>query len=138
MTDMQTQTDVEVLKTEINGLRGSLTEIAAKIDFLISMQVQIVRLETQQDNHRRDIDAAHTLARNNTDQINGINAYVHKALGGLRVVLLCLTLIGGVAHLFIADKINTLTSVLEDVKVIDRRLTVMESRVWPDTSGGTR
>ena len=138
MTDMQTQTDVEVLKAEINGLRGSLSEIAAKIDFLISMQVQIVRLETQQDTHRRDIDMAHALARENTTQISNINTYVNKAFGGLRVIMLCLTLVGAVSHLFIADKINTLSSAVEDIKAIDRRLTVMESKVWPNTSGGTR
>lgn len=135
---MQTQTDVEVLKAEIGGLRGSITEIAAKIDFLISMQVQIVRLETQHDTLRRDIDLAFTEIRGSDGEITKINAHVNKAFGGLRVALLAMSLVGVLTNAYLLDKLSTIKQHQDEIKVIDRRVTVLESKLWPDVSGGNR
>jgi hypothetical protein len=130
------QTDVEVLKSEIGGLRGSITEIAAKIDFLISLQVQIVRLETQHDTLRRDIDEAFSEIRGNDSDIGKINTHVNKALGGLRVLLLALTVLGAAANLYLVDKMVVLKENQDEIKVIDRRITVLESKPWPELTGG--
>lgn len=132
MPDMQT--DIEVLKTEVRGLQTGISELAAKIDIIISMQVQLVRLQEQHDNQRQAVDRAFNTIREHKEQISGFQQVVGHIKGGALVA----TVLMAFVNWYVIDQINTLRRVDVDVKAVDRRVTIIESRIWPDVPGGSK
>lgn len=132
MPDMQT--DIEVLKTEVRGLQSGISELAAKIDIIISMQVQLVRLQEQHDNQRQAVDRAFTTIREHKKHISGFQQVIWLIKGGALVAAVLL----GFLNWYLFDQINTLKRVDVDVKAVDRRVTIIESRIWPDVPGGSK
>jgi hypothetical protein len=132
MPDMQT--DIEVLKTEVRGLQSGISELAAKIDIIISMQVQLVRLQEQHDSQRQAMDRAFTTIREHKEHISGFQQIVSHIKGGALVA----TVLLGFLNWYLFDQINTLKRVDVDVKAVDRRVTIIESRIWPDVPGGSK
>ena len=132
MPDMQT--DIEVLKTEVRGLQTGISELAAKIDIIISMQVQLVRLQEQHDNQRQAVDRAFNTIREHKEQISGFQQVVGHIKGGALVA----TVLMAFVNWYVIDQINTLRRVDVDVKAVDRRGTIIESRIWPDVPGGSK
>ena len=132
MPDMQT--DIEVLKTEVRGLQSGISELAAKIDIIISMQVQLVRLQEQHDSQRQAVDRAFNALRGHKDHISGFHQIVNYIKGGALVA----TILMAFVNWYVIDQINTLKRVDVDVKAVDRRVTIIESRIWPDVPGGSK
>ena len=128
------QTDIEVLKTEVRGLQTGISELAAKIDIIISMQVQLVRLQEQHDNQRQAVDRAFNTIREHKEQISGFQQVVGHIKGGALVA----TVLMAFVNWYVIDQINTLRRVDVDVKAVDRRVTIIESRIWPDVPGGSK
>ena len=128
------QTDIEVLKTEVRGLQSGISELAAKIDIIISMQVQLVRLQEQHDSQRQAVDRAFNALREHKDHISGVHQVVNYIKGGALVA----TILMAFVNWYVIDQINTLKRVDVDVKAVDRRVTIIESRIWPDVPGGSK
>lgn len=132
MPDMQT--DIEVLKTEVRGLQTGISELATKIDIIISMQVQLVRLQEQHDSQRQAVDRAFNALREHKEHISGFHQVVNYIKGGALVA----TILMAFVNWYVIDQINTLKRVDVDVKAVDRRVTIIESRIWPDVPGGSK
>lgn len=132
MPDMQT--DIEVLKTEVRGLQSGISELAAKIDIIISMQVQLVRLQEQHDSQRQAVDRAFNALREHKKHISGFHHVVSYIKGGALVATVLIAFV----NWYVIDQINTLKRVDVDVKAVDRRVTIIESRIWPDVPGGSK
>ena len=132
MPDMQTA--IEVLKTEVRGLQSGISELAAKIDIIISMQVQLVRLQEQHDSQRHAVDRAFNALSEHKEHISGFHQVVNYIKGGALVA----TILMAFVNWYVIDQINTLKRVDVDVKAVDRRVTIIESRLWPDVPGGSK
>jgi hypothetical protein len=136
MLDMQT--NVEVLKTEMRGLQTGMSELAAKMDMLISMQVQLVRLQEQHDTHRQALDRAFSSIRVNGEEVRRVDSSFHKAYSFIKGGALVGTLLWGFIQWYVVGQINTLNQVDVDLKAVDRRIAVIESKVWVGTSGDSK
>lgn len=130
------QTDVEILKVEMRGLQGSMSEIVAKMDMLIAMQVQIVRLQEQQDTQRQAMDRAFDSIRTNREAVSAVDNSFQRAYSFIKGGALVGTLLLAFVQWYVVDQINTLKQVDVEIKAVDRRMTVIESRLWPDVVGG--
>ena len=58
MSDMQT--DIGVLKAEVKNLADVIANIGAKMDILLSMQVQLVQLQERHEHTKEQLDAANS------------------------------------------------------------------------------
>ena len=47
--------DIAVLKSEVSGLHSAISEVCAKMDVLLNMQVQLVRLQERSDQVQQEI-----------------------------------------------------------------------------------
>lgn len=126
MPDMQT--DIEVLKTEVRSLQTGVSEVAAKMDIILSMQVQIVRLQEQHDGHRQAVDRAFAAIREQKIQVREFNRLTSFIKGGALVA----TLLFAFVQWYVLGQIKTLERVDADVKALDRRTSSVESKLWPD------
>lgn len=52
--------DIAVLKTEVSGLHSAISEVCAKMDVLLNMQVQLVRLQERSDQVQQEIGRVRT------------------------------------------------------------------------------
>ena len=52
--------DIAVLKTEVSGLHSAISEVCAKMDVLLNMQVQLVRLQERSDQVQQEIGRIRT------------------------------------------------------------------------------
>jgi hypothetical protein len=129
MPDMQT--DVEVLKSELRGLQASMSDLSAKMDMMISMQVQLVRLQEQQDSIRQALDRAFVSIREHRVAASAVETHLHKAMGFIKGGALVGALLIGFVQWYVIDQINTL-------KAVERRVTIVESKLWPNVSGGDK
>lgn len=127
MPDMQT--DVEVLKSEMRGLQAGMSDLSAKMDMLISMQVQMVRLQEQQESTRQGLDRAFSSIRETRQASTAMETQVHKALSFVKGGALVGALLIAFVQWYVIDQINTL-------KAVERRLTAVETKLWPDVAGG--
>ncbi|MDI7005144.1 hypothetical protein [Pseudomonas aeruginosa] len=55
------EADIEVLKTQVGGLREAIDGISSKIDSVLAMQESLVRLQEQHSNTREALDRAFKL-----------------------------------------------------------------------------
>lgn len=53
--DETVNADIAVLKTEVSGLHSAISEVCAKMDVLLNMQVQLVRLQERSDQVQQEI-----------------------------------------------------------------------------------
>lgn len=136
MPDMQT--DIEVLKTEVRGLQAGISELGAKMDVVLAMQVQMVRLQEQQDGQRQAIERAFSSLSETKRQLGEVDTRVHRALSFVRGAAFVAVIAVGMVQWYVIDQINTLKQTGFDLKAVDRRVTVVESKLWPDVSGGGR
>ena len=58
--DDTVNTDIAVLKTEVSGLHSAISEVCAKMDVLLNMQVQLVRLQERSDQVQQEIGRVRT------------------------------------------------------------------------------
>jgi hypothetical protein len=134
MLDMQT--NVEVLKTEMRGLQTGMSEVAAKMDMLISMQVQLVRLQEQHDTHRQALDRAFSSIRANGEELRKVDSDFHKAYSFIKGGALVGAMLLGFIQWYVVGQINTLQQVDVDIKAIDRRIAAVEYQIRSDVAGG--
>ncbi len=123
------QTDVEVLKSEMRGLQTGMADLNAKMDIVMSMQVQMVRLQEQQESTRQGLDRAFSSIRETRQATTAMETQMHKALSFVKGGALVGTILMAFVQWYVIDQINTL-------KAVERRVTMVESKVWPDVVGG--
>lgn len=91
------ESDIEVLKTQVGGLREAVDGISSKIDSVLVMQESLVRLQEQHSNTREALDRAfklivevreeseHTAAKVSNWGVGGTVAFV---LGGVIIAMI--------------------------------------------------
>lgn len=129
---MTMQSDIEVLKTEVRGLHSAVSDIGTKMDILLALQVQMVRLQEQHDNTRQALDRAFEAISNVKTTANSTEGrfifWRGLFLGGAFVGAILV----GFAEWYVIQQIHTLQEVADKANGFNLRLTLMERKVWPD------
>ena len=134
----QMNTDVEVLKADMRNLQTSVSEVSAKMDMLLSMQVQLARLQEQHDHTRQAVDRAFNSLKDTRDRSEQTEGKVAKALSFVRGGALVGALLFGFAQWYVLQQLEIIKQVEANVTAIDRRIISIEARAWPDVAGGSK
>jgi hypothetical protein len=129
---VEMQTDIEVLKTEVRALQAGVSEVAAKLDIVMTMQVQIVRLQEQHDGQRQAVDRAFASIREQSEKINEFHRMSSFLKGGALVAAVLFSFV----QWYVIGQVRTLEQVNTDLKHIDRRMLAIEAKLWPESAGG--
>lgn len=132
------QTDIEVLKTEMRGLQTAISEVGSKMDMLLGMQVQIVRLQEQHDSTKQSVDRAFSSIRDMGGRVQTTESTVHKVLSFVKGGALVGALLFGFAQWYVMQQLAAINRIDADLSVIDRRMIAVEAKIWPDTIGGRK
>jgi hypothetical protein len=126
---MEMATDIEVLKVEVQGLHRAITDVSVKMDVLLSLQVQLVRLQEQHDNTRKALDRAFEKIRDVSEEstatanrINTTQALVRGA-AGVGVLLFAF------AQWYAMSKIEAIEGNTALIQIIDRRIGKIENQI---------
>lgn len=136
MADMQT--DIGVLKAEVKNLADAISNVGAKMDILLSMQVQLVQLQErhehakeQLDTANAKIDAAQALASETASQMTKYYSFING-------VMLSGALFFGFIQWYVISQINHVKEMDDTIQVIERRLDSLGTKTWfsaPDKEG---
>lgn len=125
------ETDVEVLKSELKGLKQSLSEVSIKMDLIIGIQMQMTGLQKDMEHHRVTSDRAFS-------SVEGLRARVMQTessllqmksvvTGGLAVGVLLF----GFAQWYVLGQLSLLEQMAKDTRKMDRRMYIMEQIINP-------
>lgn len=133
MTDMQTE--VEILKVEMRGMASGMTQLIVKMDSMLAMQTQIVRLQEQQDNARLAMDRAFTTIREVEARADITESKVNQSLSFIRGALFVSALVFSGLQWYVIKQIESASKAGDVIAAVDRRLFTLETRIRPDTHG---
>ena len=126
---MQMQTDIEVLKTEVRGLFDAVAGVATKIDMLLALQVQLVRLQEQHDTTRKTLDDSFEALRNIRARTEESEGRIATALGITKGGLIIGTFLFSFTLWYVQDQLHSLKEVAKQATGFDLRLSLMESEL---------
>ena len=130
MADMQT--DIGVLKAEVKNLADVISNIGAKMDILLSMQVQLVQLQERHEHTKEQLDtanskieAAQTLASETAIKMTRYYSFING-------VMLTGAIFFGFIQWYVVSQINHIEQMDTSIQVIERRLDSLGSKTWFD------
>lgn len=129
------QTDVEVLKTEVGSLRADMAGLNAKMDIVLSMQVQMVQLQERQDTTNKALDRAFDSIRDTRERLQTMESVYHRTWGIARGFFLVGALLMSFTVWYFQEQLATLKKHAVDLQVVDRRMERIEGKLWPDIAG---
>lgn len=132
-------TDIELLKMEVQGLHKGVNDIGTKMDMLLALQVQLVRLQEQHDNTRDSLDRAFKHISSVRTEISEVDLKVSSVgskltfwrglvLGGAFIG----TFLMGFAQWYVLQQIHALEEVANQAAGFNLRMTLIENKVWPN------
>lgn len=134
--DMTTETfntiDIEVMKTELLELRNDIHQIGTKMDVIIQMQVSITQLQERHETQRGALDRAFTALKENRNRAEETTAHLHRVMGFVKGGLAVGALLFAFAQWYVLQQIDKLEQTSKAFTVVDRRLTYVESKLWPN------
>lgn len=136
MSEMQTE--IEILKVEMRGMVSSITQLGVKMDSMLAIQTQIVRLQEQQDNSRLAMDRAFTSIREVEVRADATEAKLTQSLSFIRGALFVSALVFSGLQWYVLKQFESVGKTNDMVVAIDRRLYTLETRVWPDLNGARK
>ncbi len=129
-------TDIEVLRAEIGGLRATVSEVGAKMDMLIAMQVQLVGLQKDIEHTRASVDRAFDSLRSTKTLAEATEGRLAKAISTWKGAAAVGVILFGFAQWYVLQQLQIIKDTTATVSAIERRLYYIEAKVWPDTTGG--
>lgn len=130
--------DLEVMKSEISGLRGAMQEVGAKMDLIINMQLSITTLQERNSHQQAALDRAFSSikeVRNIADSATSSHATLLSFVRGGAFVG---AILFAFAQWYVLQQISRLEDVSKEFTVIDRRILAVEGKLWPSVGPGGR
>ena len=129
------QTDIEVLRAEIGGLRATVSEVGAKMDMLIAMQVQLVGLQKDIEHTRASVDRAFDALRSTNNLAAETDSRLSKAISTWKGAAGVGIILFGFVQWYVLQQLQIIKDTTAAVSAIERRLHYIEAKVWPETTG---
>lgn len=129
-------TDIEVLRSEIGALRTNVSEVGAKMDMLLAMQVQLVGLQKDIEHTRASVDRAFDGLHSTKDLAVSTDNKLTKAISAGRGAALVGAFLFAFAQWYVLQQLEAIEASSKAVNAIERRLHYIEAKIWPDVAGG--
>jgi len=129
---MQMQIDIEVLKTELHNVRCAVSDIGAKMDILLALQTQIVRLQEQHDNVRQALERAFVGLNEVREVAETTETKLMTAKAFFRGAVFVGFILFGFAQWYVLQQLEKLQEIAVYAEDYNLRLTLMERALWPD------
>ena len=136
MPDMQT--DIGVLKAEVKNLAGVISNVGAKMDILLSMQVQLVQLQERHEHAKEQLDAANAKIDAAQALASETAIRMTKYYSFVNGVMLAGALFFSFIQWYVISQIRHVEEMDNAIQAIERRLDSLDSETWfssPDTNG---
>lgn len=141
-SDMTTETfntiDIQVMKSELTELRNDIHQIGAKMDTVLQMQVAITQLQERHETQKTGLDRAFSAIKENKHAADNVSSelsrWVSFAKGGAAVGVLLFAL----AQWYTLSQIEKLEKTAGAYFSLDRRITFVENKMWPDLRPGEK
>lgn len=134
MTDVNV--DIEVLRSEIGALRSNVSEVGAKMDMLLAMQVQLVGLQKDIEHTRASVDRAFEGLRTTRDLALATESKLSRAISAVRGAAFVGAILFAFAQWYVLQQIQVVKGASDAIVAIERRLHYIEAKIWPDVVGG--
>jgi len=123
---LQMQTDIEVLKSRLENLNNSINHVNDKLDLIMQMQVQIVRLQEQFDTARSAITTAASETKALSERVNHVENSIDGFRSSGRTALLVGAILFSVIQWYVIRQIADIDTNADLLTNIDRRVYLME------------
>lgn len=141
-SDMTTETfntiDIEVMKSELTELRQDVHQINAKMDVILQMQVSITQLQERHETQKSSLERAFSAIKENKHSSDNVaselSRWVSFAKGGAIVG----AVLFGAAQWYMLKQIESLEKTSGAYFSLDRRITFVETKIWPDLRPGEK
>lgn len=136
MPDMQT--DIGVLKAEVKNLADAISNVGAKMDILLSMQVQLVQLQERHEHAKEQLDAANAKIDAAQALASETAIRMTKYYSFVNGVMLAGALFFSFIQWYVISQIRHVEEMDNAIQAIERRLDSLDSTTWfssPDTNG---
>lgn len=135
-TDMTTETyntiDIEVMKSELSDLRSDVHQIVAKMDMVLQMQVSITQLQERQETSKHAQDRVFSAIKENKARADDTSSELSRVVSFVKGGAFIGAILFAFAQWYTIQQIEKLEKTAEAFVIVDRRLTFMESKLWPD------
>ena len=129
-------TDIEVLRTEIGSLRTNVSEVAAKMDMLLAMQVQLVGLQKDIEHTRASVDRAFDALRVVRAKADSNEVKLTSTISMGRGAFVVGAVLVAAIQWWVLQQIAEISTNTAALHAVDRRLGYVEQKLWPDSVGG--
>lgn len=126
---MDMQTDIEVLKTEMMGIKDGLAGVASKMDMLLELQVQLVLLQERHDSTRKTLDSSFEAIHDIRQRVEKSEGRISTAIGVIKGGLIIGTFLFSFTVWYMQDQLAELKNVAKQANHFDLRLSLMESEL---------
>lgn len=139
---MSDELELPVLRAELSALTRAVdmlgAQLGAKVDQVVSMQVQLVRLQEQQTQSQQAIDRAFMEVRDVESMSKDTDGKVTKALSFVRGSIVVGALLFAFIQWYTLDRLDVIKANSESLVVIERRLSWLEHELGrvPPMGGG--
>lgn len=137
------EADIEVLKTQVGGLREAIDGISSKIDSVLAMQESLVRLQEQHSNTREALERAFNLIVEVREESEHTAARVSNWGVGGAVAFLLGGVILGMVQWYAMKRDNEISRIGDSLVTVERRLAWIEHDKYgraeqrpPENKGG--
>lgn len=120
------EADIEVLKTQVGGLRDAIDGISSKIDSVLALQESLVRLQEQHSNTREALDRAFKLIVEVREESEHTAAKVSSWGVGGAVAFLLGGVITAMVQWYAMKRDNEIDRMGDSLITVERRLAWIE------------
>ena len=128
--------DIEVLRSEIGALRTNVSEVGAKMDMLLAMQVQLVGLQKDIEHTRASVDRAFDGLRTTEELALTTESKLSRAVSAGRGAALVGAVLFAFAQWYVLQQLDVINGSAKALSAVERRLHYIEAKIWPDVAGG--
>ena len=137
-TETYNTIDIQVMKSELSELRNDIHQVNAKMDVILQMQVSITQLQERHETQKGGLDRAFSAIKENkrgTDATSSeLSRWVSFIKGGAAVT----AILYGFTQWYMLQQIEKLEKTSGAYFSLDRRITFVETKMWPDLRPGEK
>jgi hypothetical protein len=140
--DMTTETfntiDIQVMKSELTELRNDVHQIGAKMDVILQMQVAISQLQERHETQKGALDRAFSAIKENKHRSDSTNSELSRWVSFIKGGAAVAALLYGFTQWYMLQQIDKLEKTSGAYFSLDRRITFVETKIWPDLRPGEK